>query len=91
MIHLPKGEVRGVLADLFTIIRPGGVLAATVTQGTKSRTLSRGWIPGRYVARWKKAELEQAFRAAGWCVIELNVVIGQERKGRWINVIARRG
>jgi len=90
LIHLPKVEIRKVLADLCAIVRPGGVLAATVTHGTTSRMLRGGWIPGRYFARWKKAELDRAFRATGWCVIELNVVTGQERKGRWINVIATR-
>jgi hypothetical protein len=47
-------------------------------------------MPGRYFARWKKDELAQALRGAGWQVLSLRVVSNQERKGRWINVIARR-
>lgn len=90
LIHLPKAAIRAILADLLDLVQPGGVLAATVTHGTKSRMLRRGWIPGRYFARWTKEELEKAFCAAGWQVIELNVVTGQERAGRWINVMARR-
>lgn len=79
-----------MLVDLCAITRPGGVLAATLTHGTTSRLLRRGWIPGRYFSRWKKAELERAFCTAGWEVIEVNVVTGQERKGRWVNVMAQR-
>jgi SAM-dependent methyltransferase len=90
LIHLPKATVGAVLADLLDLIRPGGSLAATFTHGLKSRTLTRGWIPGRYFARWTKGELDRAFRRAGWQVVELKVVTGRERKGRWINVIASR-
>jgi SAM-dependent methyltransferase len=90
VIHLPKAAARALLVDLLDVIQPGGVLAATVAHGLKSRILKRGWIPGRYFARWTKAELDRTFRAAGWKVIELTVVTGQERKGRWINVIAQR-
>jgi hypothetical protein len=56
----------------------------------KSRILRRGWIPRRYFARWTKGELDRTFRVAGWQVSELIVMTGQERKGRWINVIAQR-
>ena len=50
LIHLPKAIVRVILAELLDFTQPGGVLAATFTHGMKSRILSRGWIPGRYVA-----------------------------------------
>lgn len=90
LIHLPKAIVRVILTELLDLTQPGGVLAATFTHGTKSRILSRGWIPGRYFARWRKGELERALRFAGWHVIEIKVVTGQERRGRWINVMAQR-
>jgi SAM-dependent methyltransferase len=90
LIHLPKAIVRVILADLLDLTQPGGVLAATFTHGKKSRILSRGWIPGRYFARWRKGELERAIRSAGWDVIDVKVVTGQERRGRWINVMAQR-
>jgi hypothetical protein len=91
LIHLPKATLRTVLADLLDLIHPGGTLAATFKYGLKSRRMNRGWIPGRYFAGWTKDELDQAFRSTGWEVIELKVVTGRERKGRWVNVIARRG
>jgi hypothetical protein len=77
-----------VLAALRHLVRPEGFLAATVTHGSNSRIKRTGWMPGRYFARWRKDELGQALSRAGWTVLSLRVVNNQERKGRWINVIA---
>lgn len=91
LMHLPKPEARRILADIWKLVRPGGLFAATVTYGVKSCLVTDGWVPGRYFARWKKDELARAVRRAGWTILELNVVTNRERKGRWINLIARRG
>jgi ubiquinone/menaquinone biosynthesis C-methylase UbiE len=90
LIHLPKAEATRVLKALHVLAKPGATLAATLTYGTKSGLLTKGWMPGRYFARWKKDELAMALHRAGWQVLALRVVSNQERKGRWINVIARR-
>ncbi len=90
LMHLPKSEARQILADLYRLIRPGGLLAATVTYGTKSRLVTDGWVPGRYFARWRKDELARAVRRAGWTIRELNVVTNRERKGRWVNLFAQK-
>jgi SAM-dependent methyltransferase len=90
LMHLPKSAATQVLQNLHRLVRSGGVLAATMTYGTKSRVLKRGWIPGRYFARWRKAELARALRRAGWEIVTLRVVTNQERKGRWLNLLARR-
>ena len=90
LIHLPKADATRVLKALRVLAKPGATLAATLTYGTKSGLLAKGWMPGRYFARWKKDELAGALRRAGWQVLSLRVVSNQERKGRWINVIARR-
>ncbi len=37
LMHLPKPVARRVLIDLCCLVRPGGVLAATMTYGVKSR------------------------------------------------------
>jgi len=74
VIHLPKEAVRVLFVDLRDVMQPGGVLAATVAHGMKSRILRQGGIPGRYFARWTKGELNRTFRVAGWQVIELIVV-----------------
>ncbi len=90
LIHLPKPAARRLLRALRTMVPRGGLLAATVAQGRHAGFLRTGWIPGRYFARWKKAELARAVRRAGWDVMQLLVVSDRERKGRWLNLIARR-
>jgi SAM-dependent methyltransferase len=90
LMHLPKPEARRILADLYRLVRPGGLFAATVTYGVKSRLVTDGWVPGRYFARWKKDELARAVRRAGWNILELQVISNRERKGRWLNLLAQR-
>lgn len=91
LMHVPKPAAARVLKKLREVVRPGGLLAATVTYGTRSRILTDGWMPGRYFARWRKSELARAVEQSGWQIEFLRVVSNQERKGRWINLIARRG
>lgn len=90
LMHLPKPVARRILADLCKLVRPGGLFAATVTHGVKSRLVTDGWVPGRYFARWRKDELARAVRRAGWTILELNVVANRERKGRWLNLLAQK-
>jgi SAM-dependent methyltransferase len=91
LIHLPKRSVADVLAELHDIVKPAGLFAATFTYGSKSCIKRTGWMPGRYSARWQKDELGRVLRRTGWKVISLRVVSNQERKGRWINVMAVSG
>lgn len=90
LVHVPKTETAAVLRELRRCLKPGGVLAATLTYGSNSRIREGGWMPGRYFARWRKVELQRLLRRAGWTIVLLTVVSNQERKGRWINVIVRR-
>ena len=90
LMHLPKAAAMEVLGELHRRVRSGGVLAATVTYGTASGIRAGGWMPGRYFARWRKEELAGVLRRAGWEILTLQVVTNQERKGRWINLLARR-
>ena len=90
LMHFPKQDARCILADLCRLVRPGGLFAATVTYGVKSRLVTDGWVPGRYFARWRKDELARAVRRAGWTILELKIITNRERKGRWINLLAQR-
>jgi SAM-dependent methyltransferase len=90
LMHLPKPGARRILTDLSRLVRPGGLFAATVTYGLKSRIVTDGWVPGRYFARWKKDELARAVRRAGWSILEIKIVTNRERKGRWLNLLAQK-
>lgn len=90
LIHLPKPALRRLLRALRTMVPRGGLLAATVAHGRHAGFLRTGWIPGRYFARWHRAELKRALCLAGWEVLTLRAVVNRERKGRWLVLIARR-
>jgi SAM-dependent methyltransferase len=90
LMHLPKPDARPTLADLYRLVRPGGLFAATVTHGVKSSLVTDGWVPGRYFARWRKDELARAVRRAGWNILELKIITNRERKGRWVNLLAQK-
>ena len=90
LMHVPKPEAGQVLMRVSRIVRPGGLLAATLTYGTRSRILTDGWMPGRCFARWQKVELARVVERSGWKIGSLRVVSNQERKGRWLNLVARR-
>jgi hypothetical protein len=90
LMHLPKPDARRILTDLCQLVPPDGLFAATVTYGVKSRLVTDGWLPGRYIARWKKDELAGAVRRAGWTILELRVVTNRERRGRWLNLLAQK-
>ena len=90
LIHLTKPAARRLLHALRSQVPAGGLLGATVAHGRRAGFLRGGWIPGRYFARWMKAELGRAARRAGWDVLRLETVDHRERKGRWLTLIARR-
>ena len=54
LIHLQKRTVISVLAALRYLMKPEGLIAATLTYGRNSRFEQTGWMPGRYFARWGK-------------------------------------
>ena len=90
LMHLPKPDARRTLADLYRLVRPGGLFAATVTHGVKSSLVTDGWVPGRYFARWRKDELARAVRRAGWNILELKIITNRERKGRSVNLLVQK-
>lgn len=91
LIHLPKSKLTPVLRQLHTLSRPGGILGATLIHGKGSGFLPDEWIPDRYVSKWVKPDLQKVLQQTGWEILSLQTVSHRERKGRWLNVIARRG
>lgn len=90
LIHLPKSSVRSTLRHLCGLLKPAGLLAATFVHGRQSGMLHEGWIPDRFISRWRKPELTVAVAKAGWTIERLTTVSNLEREGRWLNLIARR-
>jgi len=91
LIHLPQSALKKVLRQIRIRTRPGGVFAATCLHGKGEGFLPDQWIPGRYVRQWLKPELEDIIQQTGWDIISLQTVTNRERKGRWLNLIAKLG
>ncbi len=90
LIHVPKTHFVRSLRQVRDVVKPGGMLGATMAHGTGSGFFVNQWIRGRFLARWHKQELRRIVEQAGWDVVTLQVVANQERKGRWLNLLARR-
>ncbi len=90
LIHVPKTHFLHGMRQVRDIVKPGGMLGATIAHGTGSGFVVNQWMRGRFLARWQKRELQHMIERAGWEVVALRVVANQERKGRWLNLLARR-
>ncbi len=87
LIHVPPEELAGQLEKLRRALRPGGWLALTLAWGRKKGFLRRDWIPGRYMACYSLAEARAFLK--GWEARSVKVVSKGERRGRWIQLLAR--
>jgi SAM-dependent methyltransferase len=90
LIHFPKTHSLRIFQQLHDLSKPGGLLGATLLHGKRSGVFSNQWIRGRFLSRWHKQELKRMIEKAGWEVVFLQTVVNQERKGRWLNLLARR-
>jgi len=88
LIHLPKSRLSPILKRLRARLLPGGFLAATLFHGKGESVYQGSFVPGRFFARYGKSELAAHFARAGWRVCSLQTVANQDRKGRWLNIIA---
>ncbi len=90
LIHFPKNDVLKIMRAICLSLQSNGVFAGTFTFGTQSGVSRGGWLPGRFFSRWKKEDLAAVIRHAGFDIEKLTVVSNRERKGRWLNLIARK-
>lgn len=89
LIHAPKRDLKNVLVRLRHALKPDGVLAATIHNGRKEGVSPRTWIPGRFFASYLKDELARYVKPSKLIVESLNGVVNRDRKGRWLNLVAR--
>lgn len=89
LIHFRKKSLPEVLRRLTRQVSPGGILAATLFHGKGEGVFEGSFVPGRFFARYVKEELRRKFTAGGWNVISIQTVANQDRKGRWLNVVAK--
>lgn len=90
LIHLKKSDLPAVLRRLRGELVPGGLFAATVYHGRGESVFEGSFIPGRFFARYLKAELVGSFRRAGYTILNVKTLAHQVRRGRWIQLLAEK-
>lgn len=88
LIHLPKRQFFRVLKGMIGLTGVGGCFAGTFFHGKGEGIYGGSYIPGRFFARYEKSELVRIFLKVGFSHVNIRTVVNEDRKGRWLNVIA---
>ncbi|OGH60386.1 MAG: hypothetical protein A3G34_10115 [Candidatus Lindowbacteria bacterium RIFCSPLOWO2_12_FULL_62_27] len=79
-----------VLNRMASFVRPAGLFAGTFFHGKGEGVYHGSFVPGRFFARYLKDELQSHVENAGWRIRWIHTVANEERRGRWIQVIAEK-
>lgn len=90
LLHMPRGELGGVIARIHRALKPGGLHFASYKSGGKE---GRDRF-GRYFNYLAREEVEAAYRdAAAWDILELTEGVGggyDGVPGPWVRITLRR-
>ncbi|MCT9820756.1 GNAT family N-acetyltransferase [Microbacterium sp. W1N] len=90
LLHVPRAQLRGVLATALRATVPGGAIAASFKEGDGDGWSTHKLAAPRHYTYWRAEALGEAFRAAGWREIEVTDITAPGAADRWLGVIARR-
>ena len=86
LIHVPPQEMKRQLGALRRCLKPNGILGLSCAWGRMKGFTRRDWIPGRYIAGYRKEELKTFFDQ--WTIHDIKVTSRASREGRWIQILA---
>ena len=90
LLHLPKHDAPGALAEMHRVLSPGGPLLLAIQEGD-----SEGWEPSpyeapveRFFARYRMDEAETMLGGSGFAILERRTGVAPNR--RWLTFLATR-
>ncbi|MGH9047239.1 MAG: class I SAM-dependent methyltransferase [Acidimicrobiales bacterium] len=90
-VHLAKERVRPALAEALRVLRPGGVLFATLIEGDyEGHELPGDDFTGRFFACWQEAELTSVLESLGFVFVSTEVTGRPGANARGLIATARR-
>ncbi len=87
LIHLRPERLPAQLQKLRVALAPHGIVGITLAWGRHKGLIARDWIPGRYLAGYRKAEALAFFKDC--TVQECRVVAHDGRTGRWLQILVQ--
>jgi ubiquinone/menaquinone biosynthesis C-methylase UbiE len=98
LLHLPKSQVSGALAEARRVLKPSGLLFTSMQRGESDGLMTVGEtdsLPGRFYVYYTETEWQALIESAGFGMIEQRV--GSSMQGLnagatgWIETFGRRG
>jgi SAM-dependent methyltransferase len=90
LVHLPAESVATVLRETRRVLRPSGVVFASVMDGTEAAWRDDQLTGRRWFQPFTEAGFASLVQEAGLCLIRARSESGVAM-GRWINLLANRG
>jgi ubiquinone/menaquinone biosynthesis C-methylase UbiE len=93
LLHIPKKEAETTLRELHRVLRPRGLIYASLKEG-KGESFVKSqeyWDKERFYAFYSMKELRRLFECSGFEVIEDLTEKANGRSATWINIFARAG
>jgi SAM-dependent methyltransferase len=90
LLHLPRREVPGALAEFGRVLEPAGLLFLSLKTGTGTEwlPLATGGLGGkRFFTYWSRDELAAVLQKSGFTLLE--ETLAQNGPTTWLSVIAR--
>jgi SAM-dependent methyltransferase len=91
LLHVDRADLPTVLTRAADVVRPGGLLRASLKEGDGEGWSTHGTISGpRHFTYWRAPDLEVVAAGSGWTDVAVRPGLGGERGETWLELSAVR-